>query len=166
MSEKPAAKPATVIQITSRFARLATRDGGKSASEALNAAAAFIVAEQEKYFTWVAADLDELDRLLAKLDAAPESIAANEAAYHKATHIRDLGGSFGHQIITDAADSLCELLYRLRTAQLYSREAIAAHRAALKLVCAISFGALPPESGPTLLAGLHSVVEKYPRPTH
>lgn len=158
-------KPATLLPVTSRFSRLALRDGGKSAGDALAAAETFIAAEQEKYFGWVAADLDELDRRLARLAAERDNAEANEAAYIKASHIRDLGGSFGHDIITQAADSLCELLYRLRAAQTYSQEAISAHRAALKLVCAISFGAMPPESGPALLAGLRQVVDKYPRPT-
>ncbi len=157
-------KPANLVTVTSRFSRLALRDGGPSASAALAAAESFIAQEQEKYFAWVAADLEQLDRLLNMLAAAPEDGAANEAAYLQAARIRDLGGSFGHDAITQAADSLCELLYRLRAAGLYNQEAISAHRAALKLVCAISFGAMPPESGPALLAGLRQVVEKYPRP--
>ncbi len=154
---------AVLLTVTSRFARLAKRDGGKSAAEALQAAEAFIETQQEKYFGWVSADLDRLHKLLNLLDADPDNDKASEAAYRKAVHIRDLGGSFGHAIITEAADSLCELLYRFRMGRIYNPEAVAAHRAALRLVCAISFGAMPETAGPILLDGLRKVVAKYPR---
>lgn len=155
--------PAVLLTITSRFARLAKREGGKTAAEALQAAESFIETQQEKYFGWVTADLERLNKLLTLLDADPENDKASEAAYRKALHIRDLGSSFGHAIITEVADSLCELLYRFRMNRIYNHEAVAAHSAALKLVCTMHFSTMPPEAAPVLLDGLRKVVAKYPK---
>ncbi|WP_430398907.1 hypothetical protein [Ferrovibrio sp.] len=154
---------AILLTITSRFARLAKREGGKSAAEALQAAESFIEDKQEKYFGWVTADLERLNKLLSLLDADPASDKASEAAYRKAVHIRDLGSSFGHAIITEVADSLCELLYRFRMNRIYNPEAVAAHRSALKLVCTMQFSTLPADAGLTLQDGLRKVVAKYPK---
>ena len=57
-----------------------------------------------------------------------------EAAYTKTAQIRDLGGTFEFPLTTEVADGLCELIYRLRRAGMYSRDALQTQFGALKLV--------------------------------
>lgn len=154
-----------VIQVQSRFSRLARRGGGIAATEAIAAAEAFVETERSRYYEWVTKDLLDLDLMLGVLFENDERASERyEAAYYKTAQIRDLGGTFGHQIITDVAHCFCELLYRLKMAGTYNQEAIETHRAALKLVCGLDFASMPEATGPMLLQGLNQVVEKFPAP--
>jgi hypothetical protein len=166
MAETTPGDPAVrIIAVKSRLSLLAGNAGGKSAAALIAAADGFIQAERGRFLEWVAGDLGALETLLSRLhDSSGSDTATAAAAYRKASEIRDLGGTFGYQRITDIADSLCELLYRLREAGLYSRDAIAMHEAALRLVCTTA--AQPPDAAAReMLAGLRRIVEKYPRPS-
>lgn len=161
-----------IITVRSRLSMLAGSGNGngsgsgsgKSVAAVIAAADGFLRAERGRFLEWVAGDLEALQALLARLhDSSGRDHATAAAAYRKASEIRDLGGTFGYPRITDIADSLCELLYRLREAGLYSREAIAMHEAALRLVC--TTGPQPAEEASgELLAGLRRIVGKYPQP--
>lgn len=165
MSEPNGKAGIKIVKVESRFSRMALRDGGVAAEDALAAATAFIETQRSRYFEWVAADLLALESELKALHSAGgDNAERHDAAYYKAAQIRDLGGTFGYQIITETADSLCELLYRLKTAGRYSRDAIDTHMGAMKMVCAREVEAMPEETAQTLLQGLHRVVEKFPRP--
>lgn len=151
-----------IVKIKSRFAMLALRDGGKSAAALIDAADAFLQTERKRYHAWVSDALQALD---VTLDQLPGSIPeALQAAYGQAMQIRDLGGTFGAPLVTEAADSLCELLYRLYSAELYSHEAIAMHQSTLRLVCAANQNKTTPAGIAELLAGLRKIVARYPRP--
>ena len=155
-----------IIAVKSRLSLLAGNGshGGKSAAAMIAAADSFIRTERDRFLEWASGDLAALEGELARLHASNGQDAdAAAAAYRKASEIRDLGGTFGYPRITDIADSLCELLYRLREARLYSHDAIAMHEAALRLVCTTE--AQPPEAATReMLAGLRRIVEKYPQP--
>lgn len=155
-----------VIHVQSRFSRVARRAGGIAAADAIAAAEAFVEGERGHYFDWVAEDLAELEHILGRVHGSNgQDMAQTDAAYYKTAQIRDLGGTFGYQIITDVAHCFCELLYRLKMAGIYSADAIETHRAAIKLVCGRDFGQMPAGTGPTLLAGLQRVVDKFPAPS-
>lgn len=156
---EPASPDVQILKIKSRFAMLALREGGKPASAALQAADNFLKTEQDRYQTWLA---DAVKTLSVTLDELPGTIPdALQAAYVQTGHIRDLGGTFGAPLVSETADSLCELLYRLRSAGLYSSEAIAAHLSVLRVVCA---GAAKASECAELIAGLRKMVARYPRP--
>lgn len=150
-----------VLQVKSRFAMLAKREGGKkSAAALLQAADAFLRDEKDRYQSWLA---DALRRLDHTLDELPGTIPdALQLAYRQAAEIRDLGGTFGAPQVTAVADSLCELLYRLHSAGLYNAQAIAMHLSALRLVCAADTAG--DKASAALLAGLRQMVAKYPQP--
>jgi hypothetical protein len=151
-----------IVPVKSRFAMLALRDGGKPATALISAAENFLKNERGRYHAWVNDALLALDATLEELPGTiPEAL---QAAYGQALQIRDLGGTFGATLVTEVADSLCELLYRLHSAGLYSSEAIATHQAVLRLVCAADQGITPPADGALLLGGLRKIVAKYPRP--
>jgi hypothetical protein len=151
-----------ILRIKSRFAMLALREGGKPAAVALKAADAFLQAERNRYQGWVSDALQKLDRILDELPGSiPEAL---QAAYELAMQIRDLGGTFQAPLVTEAADSLCELLYRLHAAGLYNAQAIATHQSVLRLVCAADQGQARPDGILEMLTGLKKVVAKFPRP--
>lgn len=151
-----------ILRIKSRFAMLALREGGKPTAAALKAADAFLQDERSRYQGWVSDALQQLDRIL---DELPGSIPdALQAAYELAMQIRDLGGTFHAPLVTEAADSLCELLYRLHAAGLYNAQAIATHQSVLRLVCAADQGRARPDGMLEMLTGLKKVVAKFPRP--
>jgi hypothetical protein len=164
-TDSVAASPPTdvqILRIKSRFAMLALREGGKPAAAALKAADAFLQAERSRYHGWVGDALQQLDRILDELPGSiPEAL---QAAYELAMQIRDLGGTFNAPQVTEAADSLCELLYRLHAAGLYNAQAIATHQSVLRLVCAADQGQARPDGMLEMLTGLKKVVAKFPRP--
>jgi hypothetical protein len=162
-----AATPADVkiVPVKSRFAMLALREGGKTAAALLGAAEAFLHAERGRYLAWVDATLLSLDIQLDRLqgDARPAADVLDDA-YRQAAQIRDLGGTFGAPLVTATADSLCELLYRLRCSGLSGGPAIAMHQSVLRLVCSADHARTTPDGINELLAGLKKIVAKYPRP--
>lgn len=159
-AQQPDATEVQVLQVKSRFAMLAKREGGKSAAGLLQAADAFLRDEQDRYRSWLADALRQLDHTLDELPGTiPDAL---QLAYRRAAEIRDLGGTFGAPQVTAVADSLCELLYRLHSAGLYNAQAIAMHLSALRLVCAADTAS--DATNGALLAGLRQMVAKYPQP--
>jgi hypothetical protein len=160
-----AASPPTEVQILrikSRFAMLALREGGKPAAVALKAADAFLQGERNRYHGWVSDALQRLDRILDELPGSiPEAL---HSAYGLAMQVRDLGGTFNAPLVTEAADSMCELLYRLHAAGLYNAQAIATHQSVLRLICAADQGRGTPDGMLEMLAGLKKIAAKFPRP--
>lgn len=151
-----------VLPIRSRFSMLALRDGGKPAAAALKAADAFLRSERSRYHGWVQEALQQLDQILDELPGSiPEAL---QSAYGLAMQVRDLGGTFHAPLVTEAADSMCELLYRLHAAGLYNAQAIATHQSVLRLVCAADQGHASSEGMTEMLAGLKKIVAKFPRP--
>lgn len=156
---------AKIVKIESRFSKMALREGGKNAAEALSEADAFVESQRALYFDWVAGDLDDLEKLLNQyLRTNGSDAELNLAAYQKAAQIRDLGGTFGYDFITDAANSLCELLYRFRYGAACRREAVDTHLGAMKLLCARDAEKMPDTVRSTLLSGLSEIVAKFPKP--
>lgn len=160
-NEKPGVK---VVPVQSRFSRMALRGGGIAAEDAIAAADSIIEQQRSRYFDWVTADLAALDEALNLLYGGSGMPSHHDAAYYKSAQIRDLGGTFGYDVITDVANSLCELLYRMRAARRYSRDCIEAHQSALKLVCTKEVETMPLEAQDALVSGLQRVVDKYPQP--
>lgn len=151
-----------ILKIKSRFAMLALSEGGKPAAVALKAAEAFLQGERSRYHTWVSDALRQLDHILDELPGSiPEAL---QTAYELVLQVRDLGGTFGAPLVTEAADSMCELLYRLHAAGLYNAQAIATHQSVLRLVCTADRGNASPEGMAEMLAGLKKIVAKFPRP--
>ncbi|MCW0232662.1 MAG: hypothetical protein OJJ21_03595 [Ferrovibrio sp.] len=165
MSRSEDAAPPTgveIVRIKSRFAMLALREGGKPAAVALKAADAFLQAERGRYLAWVTDTLRQLDHTLDELPGSiPEAL---QQAYGQAMQIRDLGGTFGAALVTEVADSLCELLYRLHAAGLYNAAAIATHQSVLRLVCMADQARATPDGIAELVAGLKQIVARFPRP--
>lgn len=151
------------INKPSRFAIMARRPGGVSADKAIAKADASIEKLKGKYLEWAARDLVSLENLIKKVHAGKGSDPeAYEAAYTKSGQIRDLGETFEFPLTTAVADRMCELLHRLRNAELYSADAIQTHLNALQLVCTEAFRGKTVSDQKPLLDGLNQVIAKYP----
>lgn len=158
----PQSSDVQILQIKSRFAMLALREGGKPAAAALKAADAFLQGERSRYHGWVSDALQQLGQILDDLPGSiPEAL---QTAYGLAMQVRDLGGTFNAPLVTEAADNMCELLYRLHSAGLYNAQAIATHQSVLRLVCAADQGHATPDGMMEMLVGLKKIVAKFPRP--
>jgi hypothetical protein len=84
---------------------------------------------------WVSEYVLILEDLLAKArNSGDFDQETFDAAYLKTAHIRNLGSTFGHEMVTAVADRLCELLYRLIDLGFHHGPAITAIFNALKLV--------------------------------
>jgi hypothetical protein len=147
----------------SRFAMMARRPGGPSMESAIAAADRAIEEMKPRYLSWAAADLQELERLIAGLP--PDGAAALSILpriYAKAAQIRDLGATFGFELTTEVADRLCELLHRLQHAGIYSALAVRTHLSALQLVCTEMYRGKSARDEAALLGGLSQVIAKFP----
>lgn len=151
------------INKPSRFSVMAKRPGGVSPDQAIAKAAASIDKLKSKYLEWVARDIGSLERMIEEIHASKGTDAAKyEAAYVKAGQIRDLGATFDFPLTTEVADRLCELLHRLKNAELYSADALRTHFGALQLVCTEAFRGKTVADQKPLLDGLNQVIAKYP----
>jgi hypothetical protein len=154
------------IEKTSRFAVMARRPGGVSRDQALARAEATIDKQKDNYLEWVVRDLNTLESYVNAIhDHEGARDEDMEAAYSKTAQIRDLGATFGFPLTTEVADSLCELLHRMRHARMYRRGAVQTHLEALKLVCTEAFKGKQPNDEKPLLDGLGRVLAKYPAVT-
>lgn len=147
----------------SRFAMMARRPGGPSMESAIAAADRTIEEMKPRYLSWAAADIQELERLVAGLppdDAA--ALAILPRIYAKAGQIRDLGATFGFELTTEVADCLCELLHRLQHARIYNALAVRTHLSALQLVCTETYRGRSAKDEAALLGGLSQVIAKFP----
>ncbi len=128
---------------------------------AIAAAEAALAALAAEYPTYAAADLAALhaafDRLWARFEGAPgPADCAQEAAgvFAVAHDIKGQGASFGYDLMTEVAGSLCELLRGRAALDLAEVEAAGAHIAALEDVLARGLTGDGGEDGRALLAAL------------
>lgn len=146
-----------------RFHRMAKRAGGISRDEAIKRSNAFLETAKSKYHEWVAEDVLRLETALAALRGQTEpDPEALENAYHRTRVIRDLGDTMGYPLVTVVADSLCELLYRFKNANVYSERSVDTHFWSLQLVSTPAYKGEAKEATDNLLSGLRRVVDTFP----
>lgn len=154
-----------ILHVETRFSTMANRKGGISRKDAVKRAETFVEHAGGEYPSWLDRDMKLLIEAFEHVHAAKGfTPATHDATYRCAGQIRDLGGTFGYPLTTSVGDSLCELIFRLAEAKLYSREALEAHTNALKLVCTPNFKGVPASAVGELMDSLEKLVSTYPDP--
>lgn len=145
-----------------RFHRLASRDGGISRGDAIKSVDKLIADLKPTYLDWLENDMIVLAACLNTLKLAQARAEDFEKAYRQTCIIRDLGTTFGFGAVTEVADSLCELLSRLRANGVRHDGAIETHYRALQIVGLAESDALSHAVDSRLIDGLRAIVEKFP----
>ena len=154
-----------VVSVESRLSKLALQPGGITKEAAVAKAGSAIDSLRTDYPDWLEEDLASLQEaiLVANQDGGQDR-AALDAIYRKAAQIRDLGTSFDFPLITAAADSLCELIYRLVENQAYDPKSIDCHVTALKYLKQPKSQTAEDKQSLPLVRGLRALAERYERP--
>lgn len=158
-------KPIKVVKVKSRLARVALGPGGVTKSVAVGKASAAIDDMRQDYPHWLEHDLQKLQETIAVAhasDGADTDIL--EAIYRQSAQIRDLGESFGFPFVTAAADSLCELVFRLLANEVYDDKSIDCHVTALQYLKQPMAQTADNKETLPLVRGLKALVERYDRP--
>ena len=154
-----------VVDVESRLSKLALKPGGVSKADAIANASTAIDGLRTDYPDWLEKDLASLQEAIAVANEnGGEDRAALDAIYRKAAQIRDLGTSFDFPLITAAADSLCELVYRLIENQAYDSRSIDCHVTALNYLKQPKSQTADDKQSMPLVRGLKALVERYERP--
>ncbi len=158
-------KKAKVIGAESRLSQLALRPGGVSRDVAVESANAAVDDLRTDYPKWLESDLAALQDLILNTHAnGGQDREELEEIYRKAAQIRDLGTSFDFPLITAAADSLCELIYRLMESSAYDSRGIDCHVKALKYLKRPKSQADKDDQALPLVRGLKALVERHEKP--
>lgn len=143
----------------SRFAALATRDGGRKRSDAVQAAESQLATMEGDYIA-------EADRLIAQLNVLSGAARPDvEAIYRVAATLRGLGGAFGYVLVSDIAGSLCDLAERLGAAGQVDPPALLAHAQSLSLLHHRRVKGTGGDGEAQLCEGLARLVARWPAAT-
>lgn len=101
----------TLIPVSTRFHSMVRRPGGVSREQAIQSAEAKIDTMQPQFADW----LDrELERLLAAIPAGQAEATSEdpwlETAYVHCRAMRDVGATMGFELLTFAANNLCDII--------------------------------------------------------
>lgn len=105
-----------LIPVTTRFHAQVLRPGGVSRERALQSAEAVLGALQPKFAEW----LDkELELLIRAIPGGQTEVTADDvwldAAYGHARAVRDVGATMGFELLTFAANNLCDIIEIVRS---------------------------------------------------
>ena len=125
---------ASVIFIHTRFQSMARRPGGISRERAIEVAEAHLDQLQPDFSEW----LDrELELMMNAIPADGSEVSSGdhwiEAAYSHCRAVRDVGATMGFDLVTFAANNLCEVLESVRAGVECPFDAIECHARALLL---------------------------------
>ena len=140
-------------------------DGGSDWSEtkAIAAAEAALAEIQRNFGGWVAEDMDQALAAFERTRAAGDPVTRAEAAhgiYTAAHNIKGYAATFGYQLVTDIADSLCRLV---RSIEDMTPEALAlaeTHLERLGTIIADEATGDGGEAGRAVLAELTSAIDR------
>lgn len=152
------------MRVDTRYRQYASAPGGIPAAVAIPRANK-AVAELKGRFVWeFGADMTMLEGLLGMVKEQGQANGPTVGkAYHRCRRIRDLAGTFGYRIVTDVADRLCELLYRIQAADTLSVEAVDLCYAGLVKVSSPDGEAMSDDDKRALLAHLDEAIDRLPR---
>ena len=105
----------SIIFIATRFHSLARRPGGIPREEAIETAVAHLGEMQPDFSKWLD---EELTLLIQAIPADISEVSAGDpwldAAYPHCRAVRDVGATMGFDLITFAANNLCEIIEVVR----------------------------------------------------
>jgi hypothetical protein len=99
------------LKVESTFSKKVQQAGGTTKAQAIGRADAVVTRTKPRYHEWVSEYVLILEDLFAKArNSGDFDQETFDAAYLKTAHIRNLGSTFGHEMVTAVADRLCEPL--------------------------------------------------------
>jgi len=122
--------------------------------------ASFIDNVAANYLAYFKEDLKVLSVAFAKLKGAPDNSEIREEVFTAAHDIKGQAGSFGYDLITDMANSLCRFIEKLSTIEKKHLEVIGFHVEAMKIAESKEMKGNGGPAGQKLMDGLKGVVEK------
>jgi chemotaxis protein histidine kinase CheA len=134
---------------------------GKLDPEALRNAEAAVAGMEKDFTLWAAADMETLDAAVAALrGAGGRSKDGMAEIFRIALDMKGQGGSFGYQMITRIAGSLCDFLEGRHALNQLGMEAVSAHVAAMRAILAEDIRDNGGETGKALLDELGRLTAK------
>ena len=112
----PTGDDGTLISVSTRFHSLVRRPGGVSREQAIQSAEAQIGTMKPQFADW----LDrELELLIAAIPAGQSEATSKdpwrESAYVHCRAMRDVGATMGFELLTFAANNLCDIIEIVRS---------------------------------------------------
>lgn len=154
-----------VLNVESRLSKLALGPGGVARDAAIEKATVAVDGLRTDYPEWLEKDITTLQQaVFAAHENGGGDREALEAIYRKSAQIRDLGTSFDFPLVTAAADSLCELVYRLMESDAYDKKSIDCHVKALNYLKHPKTPGSDNDQSLPLVRGLKALVDRYERP--
>lgn len=152
-----------IEHLPTRFTQLARQKPKLSRAAALRRGNEAVEKLRDDFDAWLEADLTALLEQMAGIHAARAfGGAAYRSVYGRVQSIRDTAGTFGRPDITEVADNLCELLFRMGEAEIYRESPLKTHADALRMVCRSE--AMAGDALEVLLGSLRQLVERFPDP--
>jgi hypothetical protein len=158
MAKKKPSPSARFLEIETRFAKMARREGGVPKREAVVRAQAEIDKIKPGFYKWLDSEIREFADLINHAPSAKAESEWIERATFRSREVHDSATTFGFELIAFIAGSLCELLDAMATGSAYDIEAVSCHVDALVLARKKSYRDLKPEQVPDLTKGLRRVV--------
>jgi hypothetical protein len=101
----------SLIPVSTRFHSLARRPGGVSREQALKSAEAQIGIMRPQFADWLDRELEQLiSAIPAGQDEATSEDPWLDVAYVHCRAVRDVGATMGFELLTFAANNLCDII--------------------------------------------------------
>jgi hypothetical protein len=159
MTKPPTPDQARVFEVETRFHQQARRKGGVSKERAIEAAQAQIEKAKPGFDEWLDGELKAFAALIARAENAEDRSKWLEELDFRSRELRDSATTFGFELLSFVATSLCEILQSIEAGGECNMEAIKCHTDALLLAGQKSYRRMRPEQVPDLTNGLHRVVK-------
>jgi len=150
---------ARIFEVTTRFQRMAKRAGGVPRDKAIERAEAQIEEVKPGFDDWLDRELLEFDSLIKRAEDGNADRDWIAQANFRSRQLRDSAMTFGFELLSFIANSLCEVLDAIEADDKFNMETITCHLDALKLARKKSYRRLSPDQVPELTKGLSRVVK-------
>ncbi len=129
--------------------------------EAVNKAQATIDSKRDEFLLWAAEDLNALSKHLQDLKSKPLTTELLENIVHCGEHLRDRGGTFGYDLVSQIAKSMVNYCFTIHSPAEHHLIVIEKHIEGLRTVLSEKVEGTGGIIGAELLKGLTSLTVKY-----
>jgi hypothetical protein len=151
---------ARIFPVETRFQTLARRPGGLPRNKAIERAEAEVKTMEPGFDDWLTATLQALvDAVNLAKDGGATADWVEAANFHS-RQLRDVGGTMDLELVTFAANSLCDILDAIGAGAEVHMDSIQCHVDALFLARQKAYRGLKPEQVPELTGGLRRVADQ------
>jgi chemotaxis protein histidine kinase CheA len=155
-----AKQEARIFPVDNRFHRMAQRPGGVPREQAVAAAQAQVDVLKPTFTVWLDQGLQELGAALTRLEENPADQALLALARRNCSQLRDVGTTFGYELVTFIAENLGEILDALKAGANYDKQVIDCHVDAFLLAKSDEYRHRRLEQVTEMANGLRRIVER------